>query len=443
MTRTSSGSGGCVAARACRDSGRRRGGLSLRRGPPAGQRELTEAFAPFVEVYVRASVDECERRDPKGLYARARPATCRTSPASRRPTRSRSLPTSGSTREHEGAEASAGPRDRAARVTRPPEVTGQPLFVLGVRRSGTTLLRVMLDRNPAIAIPDESYFIPQLAHRHPGGTVDRRRVPRRRAAPADACASGACRRAPWPSGCGRDDAGRGDRGDLRRLRGAARQGTRWGDKTPLYMQYLPLLERTVPRRALPSHLVPGRPRRCALVPLRAPRDHDAKGGAIRRTPRGFARLVARPRSRRAARSAGASVPTGTSSSATRARARLGRRARARVRVRRARVRGRHARLRRPHRLGPQAAPAAAQPAADRRRPRLAHRAGRRPTRLRSRMLRETCSRRSATRRGAPAARSPRARLEPAPTARRPPPGAASGYVMQRSPLWRRRHPPLT
>ena len=34
-------------------------------------REMTEAFAPFVEVYVRASVDECARRDPKGLYERA------------------------------------------------------------------------------------------------------------------------------------------------------------------------------------------------------------------------------------------------------------------------------------------------------------------------------------------------------------------------------------
>ena len=51
-------------------------------------------------------------------------------------------------------------------------MTAPPLFVLGVRRSGTTLLRVMLDRNPAIAIPDESYFIPQLVHRHGGKTVD-------------------------------------------------------------------------------------------------------------------------------------------------------------------------------------------------------------------------------------------------------------------------------
>ena len=38
----------------------------------ARAREMTETFAPFLEVYVRASVDECARRDPKGLYERAR-----------------------------------------------------------------------------------------------------------------------------------------------------------------------------------------------------------------------------------------------------------------------------------------------------------------------------------------------------------------------------------
>src|SRR6266436_4168603 len=34
-------------------------------------RELIEPFGPFVEVYVSASVDECARRDVKGLYAKA------------------------------------------------------------------------------------------------------------------------------------------------------------------------------------------------------------------------------------------------------------------------------------------------------------------------------------------------------------------------------------
>ena len=50
-------------------------------------------------------------------------------------------------------------------------MSGAPLIVLGVRRSGTTLFRVMLDRHPQVAIPDESYFVPQLADR-PRGPID-------------------------------------------------------------------------------------------------------------------------------------------------------------------------------------------------------------------------------------------------------------------------------
>ncbi|MGH3118739.1 MAG: adenylyl-sulfate kinase [Gaiellales bacterium] len=34
-------------------------------------RELIEAFGPFVEVFVDASVEECARRDAKGLYKKA------------------------------------------------------------------------------------------------------------------------------------------------------------------------------------------------------------------------------------------------------------------------------------------------------------------------------------------------------------------------------------
>ncbi len=34
-------------------------------------RALTEAHAAFVEVYVATSLEECTRRDPKGLYAKA------------------------------------------------------------------------------------------------------------------------------------------------------------------------------------------------------------------------------------------------------------------------------------------------------------------------------------------------------------------------------------
>ncbi len=34
-------------------------------------RRIVEADAPFMEVYAQCSIEECIRRDPKGLYARA------------------------------------------------------------------------------------------------------------------------------------------------------------------------------------------------------------------------------------------------------------------------------------------------------------------------------------------------------------------------------------
>jgi len=41
--------------------------------PRRAHRDQARALAPrFVEVYVQTPLDECERRDPKGLYARAR-----------------------------------------------------------------------------------------------------------------------------------------------------------------------------------------------------------------------------------------------------------------------------------------------------------------------------------------------------------------------------------
>lgn len=119
-----------------------------------------------------------------------------------------------------------------------------PLLVLGVRRSGTTLLRVMLDRHRELAIPDESYFIPQLAARHRGRLDpaafedDLRRLPtlaewgvspwevRERLPPDATVASGIAA--------------------IYELYAEQRGKNRWGDKTPLYMRYLPLLERLFP-----------------------------------------------------------------------------------------------------------------------------------------------------------------------------------------------------
>src|SRR5262245_1481411 len=51
-------------------------------------------------------------------------------------------------------------RSRGRPVTHPAAV-----IVLGMPRSGTTLLKEMLDHHPELAIPPESYFIPSLWRR--------------------------------------------------------------------------------------------------------------------------------------------------------------------------------------------------------------------------------------------------------------------------------------
>jgi sulfotransferase family protein len=119
-----------------------------------------------------------------------------------------------------------------------------PLVVLGVSRSGTTLLRVVLDRSSGIAIPDESFFIPLLARRH-GRTItadrfldDVARIPSIRdwgvgggdVAPRlhDGMPTGAAIAAIYEAYA--DRAGK----------------PRWGDKTPMYMRHLGLLDRLFP-----------------------------------------------------------------------------------------------------------------------------------------------------------------------------------------------------
>ncbi len=129
---------------------------------------------------------------------------------------------------------------------------GPPVLVLGVRRSGTTLLRVMLDRHSELAVPDESYFVPQLADRHlrhvdPDEFVDDlRRIDSLAEwnVPLDKVRARLTERMPigtaiatvyavYAEECGKP---------------------RWGDKTPMYMQNLRLLERLFPD-ALFVHLI--------------------------------------------------------------------------------------------------------------------------------------------------------------------------------------------
>ena len=161
-----------------------------------------------------------------------------------------------------------------------------PLLVLGVRRSGTTLLRVMLDRSSELAVPDESYFVPQLAHRHPG-TVDvasfvddLRRIKRLR-----------------DLGIAADDVAARLRAGMTTGEAvaavfetyAARLGkARWGDKTPLYMQHLPLLERLFPQAQYVHLLRDGRD--AAVSHLAVPRGIMTEGWGHPRDAAGFACL---------------------------------------------------------------------------------------------------------------------------------------------------------
>ena len=161
---------------------------------------------------------------------------------------------------------------------------GAPLLVLGVRRSGTTLLRVILDRSSALAIPDESYFVPQLAERH-GAHVDPddflddlSRLPTVRE---------------WDvsleevRGRLRPGMALGDAVAAVYETYAARFGkARWGDKTPMYMAYLPLLERLFPT-ALYVHLIRDG-RDAATSFLAMPRGIVTESWAHPRTAAGFA-----------------------------------------------------------------------------------------------------------------------------------------------------------
>jgi Sulfotransferase family len=161
-----------------------------------------------------------------------------------------------------------------------------PLILLGVSRSGTTLLRVILDRSPGVAIPDESFFVPLLARRH------RRKIDPERFL-------GDLSRLPVLAEWGlspedvtprlRPGLGVGEAIAAIFEAYAEKEGKpRWGDKTPMYMRHLPLLERLFPG-AQYVHLV--RDGRDAAVSfLRMPEGTFTRTWAHPESPAEFAAL---------------------------------------------------------------------------------------------------------------------------------------------------------
>jgi len=118
------------------------------------------------------------------------------------------------------------------------------VVVLGVSRSGTTLLKAMLDAHSQLAIPSESYFLPQLWDRH-GERPDRdafvedlsrlERVREWGVDPEDVRA----RLSERPTFAEAIQS-------IYRVYAESRRKPRFGEKTPLYMQHLDVLERAFP-----------------------------------------------------------------------------------------------------------------------------------------------------------------------------------------------------
>jgi hypothetical protein len=162
----------------------------------------------------------------------------------------------------------------------------RPLILLGVSRSGTTLLRVILDRSPGVAIPDESFFVPLLARRH-GRTIDAERFL------DDVSRISTIR--DWGVSVA-DVAGRVRSGmvtgeaiaAIYEAYADAAGKPRWGDKTPMYMRHLALLDELFPGAQYVHLIRDGRD--AAMSFLQMPDGTFTRTWAHPRTPAQFACL---------------------------------------------------------------------------------------------------------------------------------------------------------
>lgn len=135
-----------------------------------------------------------------------------------------------------------------------------PFFIVGAARSGTTLLRLMLDRHPEVAIPGESHFIPPLWKRR--GRYGRDdRIEDRDAWLRDLSAQRTFRRWDLSPELVRQELDRIPHPTFAQAVEAvflayarSRGKTRWGDKTPDNVEHLPLLAGLFPQARV-VHLI--------------------------------------------------------------------------------------------------------------------------------------------------------------------------------------------
>jgi len=130
--------------------------------------------------------------------------------------------------------------------------TARPIFIVGVHRSGTTLLRYMLNSSPRIYIPPESDFFPRFFGRDPTGRLSEKRI----AYLLDVIFRRYRLVKEWQGDPPRleeflrampDRTPAAFLDTLYRLYAQQYGAVRWGDKTPIYTSYMDLLDRLFPQ----------------------------------------------------------------------------------------------------------------------------------------------------------------------------------------------------
>ena len=146
---------------------------------------------------------------------------------------------------------------------------GEPApFVVGVSRSGTTLLRLMLDAHPELAIPPETHFIPEAIA-----------AVRESQAPADAFCTLVTQCPRWADfELSNEELAKRVKalepfvlGEairiFYRLYAQRFAKSRWGDKTPRYLRHMSTVESLLPEARFVHVIRDGRDVACSVVPL--------------------------------------------------------------------------------------------------------------------------------------------------------------------------------
>ena len=119
-------------------------------------------------------------------------------------------------------------------------------FVVGVPRSGTTLLRLMLDAHPQLCIPPETYFVPELLAACKPGQAEPQDVlailtASRRWSDFKLDPQAVRDRLPAQGPVGGAEAVRAFYGAYAHRAGKSR----WGDKTPVYLKHMQRIDKAL------------------------------------------------------------------------------------------------------------------------------------------------------------------------------------------------------